>query len=439
MQNFEIIKELESNNSRIFKEKVILREMNKGNDVFFEALTFACDKLVTFGVKQIIVSNSDGPGISWEEFKLLLLKLNTRKSTGNSARDQIKLLMKKSRMDEWNFFYRRILIKDLRCGVSEKTINNVAKKNKFEKYQIPVFQCQLAQDSENHKKKLTGKKILEVKLDGIRVITIIHTNGSVDMFSRNGKELLNFENVKNQIISSIKENKLSESIVLDGELISKNFQELMKQVYRKDNIQNNDANLFLFDYLSFVDFKKGESQVSQIERIENLRKWYQENISLLNNIKVMNHELVNLDTNDGKLKFKEFNNQAVIDGYEGIMIKDPLSKYECKRSSSWLKSKPVIEVSLMVKKAEEGTGKNKGRLGAIQAEGKDNNKNFRISVGSGFTDLQRAEFWKDRDSLIGKIIEIKADAITRSQEGEFWSLRFPRFKTFRGFKHDEKI
>ena len=439
MQNFEIIKELESNNSRIFKEKIILREMDKGNDIFFEALNFACDKLVTFGVKQIVFSNSEGSGISWDEFKLLLLKLNTRELTGNNARDQIILLMKKSGMDEWNFFYRRILIKDLRCGVSEKTINNVAKKNKFKKYQIPVFQCQLAQDSENHKKKLTGKKILEVKLDGIRVITIIHINGTVDMFSRNGKELLNFENVKNQIVSSIRENKISESIVLDGELVSKNFQELMKQVYRKDNIQNNDANLFLFDYLSFEDFKKGESNVLQIKRIENLKKWYQKNISFLKNIKIMNHELVNLDIDDGKSKFKEFNNQAVVDGYEGIMIKDPSSKYECKRSSSWLKSKPVIEVSLIVNKVEEGTGKNKGRLGAIYAEGKDNNKNFRISVGSGFTDLQREEFWENRDSLEGKVIEIKADAVTRSQEGEFWSLRFPRFKTFRGFKHNEKI
>jgi DNA ligase 1 len=439
MQNFEIIKELESNNSRIFKEKIILREMDKGNDIFFEALNFACDKLVTFGVKQIVFSNSEGSGISWDEFKLLLLKLNTRELTGNNARDQIILLMKKSGMDEWNFFYRRILIKDLRCGVSEKTINNVAKKNKFKKYQIPVFQCQLAQDSENHKKKLTGKKILEVKLDGIRVITIIHINGTVDMFSRNGKELLNFENVKNQIVSSIRENKISESIVLDGELVSKNFQELMKQVYRKDNIQNNDANLFLFDYLSFEDFKKGESNVLQIKRIENLKKWYQKNISFLKNIKIMNHELVNLDIDDGKSKFKEFNNQAVVDGYEGIMIKDPSSKYECKRSSSWLKSKPVIEVSLIVNKVEEGTGKNKGRLGAIYAEGKDNNKNFRISVGSGFTDLQREEFWKNRDYLEGKVIEIKADAVTRSQEGEFWSLRFPRFKTFRGFKHNEKI
>ena len=128
MQNFEIIKELESNNSRIFKEKIILREMDKGNDIFFEALNFACDKLVTFGVKQIVFSNSEGSGISWDEFKLLLLKLNTRELTGNNARDQIILLMKKSGMDEWNFFYRRILIKDLRCGVSEKTINNVAPK-----------------------------------------------------------------------------------------------------------------------------------------------------------------------------------------------------------------------------------------------------------------------------------------------------------------------
>ena len=36
--------------------------------------------------------------------------------------------------EQWNGFYRRIPSKDLRCGVSEKTVNNVAKKNKF-----PIF------------------------------------------------------------------------------------------------------------------------------------------------------------------------------------------------------------------------------------------------------------------------------------------------------------
>ena len=46
---YEIIKELESNNSRLFKESVILREMKMGNDAFFEGANLACDKLKTFG------------------------------------------------------------------------------------------------------------------------------------------------------------------------------------------------------------------------------------------------------------------------------------------------------------------------------------------------------------------------------------------------------
>ena len=37
---YEIIKELESNNSRLFKESVILREMKMGNDAFFEGANF---------------------------------------------------------------------------------------------------------------------------------------------------------------------------------------------------------------------------------------------------------------------------------------------------------------------------------------------------------------------------------------------------------------
>ena len=61
----------------------------------------------------------------------------------------------------------------MRCGLSEKTINNVAKKNNFLKYQIPVFNCQLAQDSDQQQKKMNGSKILEVKLDGVRVISIL--------------------------------------------------------------------------------------------------------------------------------------------------------------------------------------------------------------------------------------------------------------------------
>ena len=121
------------------------------------------------------------------------------------------------------------------------------------------------------------------------------------------------------------------------------------------------------------------------------------------------------------------------------MIKDPDSFYECKRTTSWLKSKPFIEVSLEVKSYQEGTGKNKGRLGALGAEGEDNGKFFKLSVGSGFTEKQRIGFWDNREKLLGKVVEIRADSISKSQDGKFWSLRFPRFKTFRGFSEKEKI
>ena len=100
------------------------------------------------------------------------------------------------------------------------------------------------------------------------------------------------------------------------------------------------------------------------------------------------------------------------------MIKDPESFYECKRSTTWLKSKPFIEISLEVKDYEEGTGRNAGKLGAIIAEGKDDDKYFKTNVGSGFTDLQRKEFWEKKEKLLGQIIEIRADSISKSQDGK---------------------
>jgi DNA ligase-1 len=52
----------------------------------------------------------------------------------------------------------------------------------------------------------------------------------------------------------------------------------------------------------------------------------------------------------------------------------------------------------------------------------------------------RKDVWAAQDSVIGQLVEIRADAATQSQDAEdTWSLRFPRFKTFRGFELGEKI
>ncbi len=439
MENFKIIRKLESTNSRLSKEEIILKEMKNNNQIFFNGMSLAYNKLLTFGVKKVPKSESDGDGLAWEEFSQLADKLLSRKLTGHAARDEIFEKMEKSHEDEWNFFYKRILQKDMRCGLSERTINNVAKKNGFDEYIIPVFACQLAQDSELHQKKLTGEKILEVKLDGVRVITVLYPNGKVDMFSRNGKELTNFNNLQEELREKISINRLEEAIVVDGEVVSKNFQELMKQIHRKEVIQNPDATLFLFDFLPFEKFKVGVYKKSYKLRTLNLKNWYDSFIKNSDKIKLIKKKIINLDCPEGLSAFRSFNNESIVQGYEGIMIKDPESFYECKRSTTWLKLKPVIEISLKVKDFEEGTGRNAGKLGAIIAEGVDNDKFFRLNIGSGFSDEQRESFWKNRNKLIGQIVEIKADSISKSQDGEHWSLRFPRFKCFRGFDVEEKL
>ena len=296
----------------------------------------------------------------------------------------------------------------------------------------------LAHDGANYEKKITGKKLLEPKLDGVRVITIINAaNKTATMYSRNGKILENFGHITSAIEKNI--NLFERSLMLDGEMVSSSFQALMRQVHRKSDAQTDDARLMLFDILPLSEFQAGKSIMGQRRR-SNLLRSMKPVFDQIGSIDVIPQTEVNLDEYVGELQFKQYNKDAIDAGFEGIMIKDVDALYECKRSVSWLKQKPFIEVSLTVTAVEEGTGKNEGRLGALICEGEDDGKKIQVNVGSGLTDSQRAEFWNDQQALLGQIVEIRADAATRNQDSEdVWSLRFPRFLRFRGFKAGEKI
>ncbi len=433
-----VISTLEDHPSRLNKEAIILAQAEAGNNEFFEGVRLALDPMITFGLKQIPEkTDADGPGLDWDSFTLALTGFVSRNVTGNTARDMIETMMKSSTKKQWNGWYRRILIKDLRCGVSEKTINKVVEK-KYAHYSVPVFSCQLAHDSANHEAKVVGKKLIEVKLDGVRVITIVRADGRVDMFSRNGKELVNFPHIAEQISSVVKTDPPPYDLVLDGEVMSSSFQDLMKQVHRKSDVQSDDAVLNLFDVLPLSNFEQGSWDKSQSDRSDMVYYWHKKHKDALPNVAVVGHELVDLDTDAGKKRFKEINQKAIDGGYEGIMIKDPNAGYECKRSVAWLKLKPFIEVSLAVTAVEEGTGKNVGKLGAFVCEGRDDGRDIIVNVGSGFTDADRDAYWSGREEVVGKIVEVRADAITQNQDGSY-SLRFPRFLHFRGFQSGEKI
>ena len=193
----------------------------------------------------------------------------------------------------------------------------------------------------------------------------------------------------------------------------------------------------MFDVLSLQEFNKGKSINTTIERKPRLADIFQ--IDLDYCIRNVDYHEIDFDTDKGQAQFQELNKTALEKGYEGLMIKPVDALYECKRSHAWLKIKPFIEVSLEIVDTEEGTGKNVGKLGALICEGTDDGVFIKVNVGSGLTDDQRETFWAVKDALIGELAEVRADAITKSQDGDFYSLRFPRFKTFRGFEMGEKI
>ena len=425
-QPWEIIQLLESDNSRLFKEGVI--KDNIDNEVFLSGLQLALDPMVTFGVAQVPEKKDPtGEGITAEDFVEVASKLENRSLTGNAARDALLVLMAKATQEEWNDWYRRILIKDLRCGVSVKTINNVKKDT------IPVFQCMLAHSGDNNPKRIQGKCIIEYKYDGVRAIVVVK-NSVATIYSRNGKVLSNFPHIEKAFSK-----KLFDNLVFDGEVMSDDFQSLMKQVHRKEGAQTENAYFALFDFLPLDEFMTGGSTLP-LDKRKSLLKGFDNSGYFENCIRVLKHYTVDLDTEEGMEKFKKINDEAIEKGYEGIMVKPYDGAYECKRSYGWLKMKPFIEVTLTVIDIEEGTGKNEGSTGALVCEGTDEGKFIRVNVGTGLSDDLRDDIWNNIDAVLGQLVEIRADAITISQDSdEIYSLRFPRFKTFRGFNPGEKL
>lgn len=447
------INKLNESDSRLHKEAVLGTALGLANmgDLgatrLLSMLKLCYNPFITFGVKQVFVTiGITGAENPWDEYTSLLNKLAKRELTGHAARDAIADLSGRFDSEEWNVFCRPIILKDIRAGISEKTINKVCKKTKFE---IPVFGCQLA-TSMDGRPEMKGTKRLEPKLDGVRALFMVEFNSEdsglsrypiVTCYSRNGKVFENFDHISNQIMAhadvlskkcKVMGHSMFDGFVLDGEVIGKSFNELMKQARRKSDVAAEDSILYVFDVLPLADFRRGHWNAQLEKRIATLDEM-RPLFDKMDNVDLLPHLMVDLDTAEGRDQFWRYAGDQVDAGFEGIMIKELGAPYVCKRTVEWLKWKPVITVDLTVIGVEEGTGKNIGRLGALVCNGIDDGCEITVNCGSGFTDAQRDEIWANREITIGQTAEVLADAVSRNQDGTY-SLRFPRFVRFRDDK-----
>jgi len=440
------INKLNESDSRLHKEDVILQALEASvlgstNSQIFLGFTKACyNPYVTFGIRQVPdtvgIVDAENP---WDDFNELMVQLSQRRLTGHAARDAVQNMAERFDSTEWNTFLAPVLRRDLRAGISDKTINKICKGTDYE---VPIFGCQLATNSEG-RPEMKGIKRLEPKLDGVRVLlmAIPDEDGNVVTicFSRNGKQFDNFGHIENQVRENFHKltrkaasSNLNMGLVLDGEVMGNSFQELMRQARRKTDVQAEDSVFNVFDIIPLAAFREGHWNAQLNKRIrilEDIRSVIDE----MPNVELLPHIMVDLDTAAGKDQLERYAKDQVNAGFEGIMIKNVEAPYVCKRSTDWMKWKPVITVDLEVVGVEEGTGRNSGRLGALVCAGEDDGKEITVNVGSGFSDGDRDDYWANSDSIIGRTAEILCDVITQNRDGTY-SLRFPRFVRFRDDK-----
>lgn len=420
----DILESLESDNSRLFKEEVL--ETHGKNKLLRKVFKIVGDPYLNFYVNKFKMPKAEGIGaddLVLEHFlEDIYEKLSTRVVTGNAAKDLVVRLFTDMTGPQQKWC-QRILLKNLRCGVSTTTVN------KLWPGTIIGFSVQLAETLKTRHEAGCGIIIedevvypvrIEPKLDGLRCI-VVKNNSEVTMYTRSGSVLETLPTIKR-----IVQNSPWDGFVLDAEVMGADWNETAS-VAMSYKTAKDDSNMVLhvFDAMPFADWHDQETTLTLADRVE----LSQDLIDKANSASVV---VVPGKTVKNINELLKYYNECMEKGYEGIMLKDLNAHYAFKRSKAVLKMKPVTTYEGVVVGHYEGNvgSKREGMWGGFNVVMPNG---VVTRVGGGYTDALKAEIDIDPDSYIGKIVEVEgqpdpltADGLTRDGK-----VRFPVFTRFR--------
>ena len=314
----------------------------------------------------------------------------------------------------------KVLLKNLRCGIDVKSINsvwdNLIPTSEGDKKISPMLGSKLDLD-----KFPNGCKYITEKYDGCRCLAYIE-NGKVELYSRQGKLYENCKEIEEELLSLGVNN-----VMLDGEILATNcdYENVYKETTKRlKNKKENKTGLYfmIFDYIEKEEYDKLKGLYSYKERRKKM-----DSLKETKHIKVAPLLIATENMDEIMNLLDEYRSK----GAEGLMIS--LDKpYEFKRSKTLLKLKVMSTIDLRVVGFEEGTNKNRGKLGAVLVKYKGNI----VKVGSGWKESDRGEIWNNQEKYLNVILEIAYFEETTNKDGTY-SLRFPIAKRFRFDKDEE--
>lgn len=410
------------------KEAELRRQLSLDKDnTLKQVLKYALDPQVTFGISPERLPKMTGGQEQFHHLATfsLLFQLATRELTGGEAQkaciDMLNLLTPES-----GTLFRRILGKDLRCGMGESTVNKVLPGL------LSEFNVMLAAPYDEAKLRFPVR--LEPKYDGMRVVAIWRKAVGFQFFTRSGKAVTSISEEAERSLLMLKgaihdEYDVGDALMLDGELMGDSFKETMEQARRKDSTFDN-GRFHVFDWLPGErfdalkkEFKKGLGYADRRSILERAFESAKQDGGLPGLVLPTSY-IVNSSE-----EIQEYYRNARARGLEGLIIKAIDGLYHPRRHVDWMKVKAEESLDLPIVDVEEGTGKYEGMLGAFIVD----HKGVRVRVGSGFSDAERGSYWKqwhsERHALEGQMIEVEFQ-----EETPDGSLRHPRYVRLRNDK-----
>ena len=450
-QIYDIILELRADNSTNYKLEVLAK--HKNNKLLRKFLLYTYNPRFNYFITELpeaYLTAQFYANISEEEpFFNLLDKLKSRELTGNSAKEFFAehLSLCTSELQE---LYELVIKRDIRAGVSTKSINKV-----FPNLipTTPYMRCSLLKDYKET--NLFGKHntiFVQKKADGV-FSYIIKEDNQVKFQTRNGIIYYvegiekDFDFIPNNTVlvgeALIKSNGKELDRKTGNGLINKliksegSFETLEKDYSKattpkqKENVQNKQLQLKqqlkdiveglhfeVWDMISVGEFDKGysvEIYSSRLARLEKLLQNISNRVSLIETSEAVSLELA-----------EEIAEQYISQGYEGAIIKSKDLLFENKTSKSQIKIKSELDSDLLCVGVTEGNGKYKGLVGALECTSACGN--LSVSVGVGLSDAMRAADFKE---YIGKIITVTYNEKITKKGSDEVSLFLPRFSEIR--------
>jgi len=416
----QIIDELKLNPST--NAKIEILKKNSNNELLGRVLSFCYDRTKwTFGVKQIPTQLTDltNGELDITDGLNLLIKLNDRIYTGHAALNEIHNLLINMNKDDASILIG-IIGRDLKCGLGRTQINKVFKELIID---IPYMRC----DTYNEKtsKSINFPAILQLKADGMyQAVTV--DNGEVTFTSRSG-EVREFPLLREQFSGL-------ENGVYIGELLINGITNRAEAngLINSDDTPQERVIMQLWDYLTIQEYS--DSKHANIQVVRHIYKVRLEVLNqLLLNLTLSNITIIKTDIVNDISEALKLTSEYMNEGYEGSILKDMSNLFKDHTSKTQLKLKVKIEIDVRITGFTAGTKgtKREATFGAMTFRNDDGTI---IGQCSGFNDKQLTDFNNRRDELIGKIITVECNDITKSISNNYHALSHPRFQEIRDDK-----